>query len=271
MASDRAYKPTHLAERRVEGQRLAYYLRTADPQFWDLHWEVYFSPKVYRGAEQGDLGWFEEPFTHYLPRSGRILEAGCGLGPLVLALRVRGYECEGVEWSQETVGKVRAIRPDLPIRVGDVTSLDVPDGYYHGYISVGVVEHRREGPEPFLQEAYRVLSDDGVMLISVPYFHPLRRLKARLGLYRGRVEGLEFFQYALTREEMNTILRQMGFTIVDILVYNGFKGVKDEIPLLRQMFKWRGIGRRLQRWLRHWEWAEHNLGHMILFVCRKAQ
>ena len=51
----------------------------------------------------------------------------------------------------------------------------------------------------------------------------------------------------------------------------GFKGAKDEIPLLRRMFRWRGIGWRLRRWLRSWEWAERNLGHMILFVCRKAQ
>ena len=271
MTSCRAYIPTHLAERRVEGQRLAYYLRAADPEFWDQHWGVYFSPQVYTRAGRGALGWFEKPFTRYLPRRGRILEAGCGLGQYVLALRVRGYECEGVEWGPKTVKVVRAIRPDLPIRVGDVTQLDVPDGHYHGYISLGVVEHRQEGPEPFLQEAYRVLSDDGIMLISVPYFHLLRRVKARLGLYRGRVDGLAFCQYAFTAEEMNAILQQMGFIIVDTFLYDGFKGVKDEIPLLRQMCKWRGIGWCLQRWLRSWEWAERNLGHMILFVCRKAQ
>lgn len=38
MTSDRAYKPTHLAERRVEGQRLAYYMTNADPEFWGQHW-----------------------------------------------------------------------------------------------------------------------------------------------------------------------------------------------------------------------------------------
>lgn len=63
MTSDRTYKPTYLAERRVEGQRLAYYMTTANPQFWDHHWQVHFSPQVYSGAERGALGWFEEPFT----------------------------------------------------------------------------------------------------------------------------------------------------------------------------------------------------------------
>jgi SAM-dependent methyltransferase len=256
--------------RRVEGQRLVYYHSQPDVAFWDQHWQQHLSPENYQWAEQGVLLWFEKPFTRWLPRQGRILEAGCGLGQYVLALRVRGYQIEGVEWGTETVKAVRALYPDLPIRVGDVTRLEVLDGYYSGYISLGVVEHRREGPEPFLQEAYRVLEPDGMAFISVPYFHPLRRLKARLGLYRGRPEGLAFYQYAFTDTEFSALLQAAGFEIIDQMLYGGFKGVKDEIPLLRQMFKWRGIGSRLQRWLQSWEWAERNLGHMILFVCRKA-
>lgn len=256
---------------RVEGQRLAYYMVTADAKFWDQHWQVYLSPEVYSGAAQGGLGLYEKPFTRYLPHCGRILEAGCGLGQNVLALRVRGYECEGVDWSVETIKAARAIRPDLPIYVGDVTQLNVPGGYYLGYISLGVVEHCQEGPEPFLQEAYRVLADDGVMLVSVPYFHPLRRVKARLGLYRGQVGDLAFYQYAFTAEEMNSILQKMGFTIVSTHRLNAIDGLKDDIPLLRQMCQLRGIGWRLERRLRSWKWLERNLGHMILFVCRKAQ
>lgn len=221
--------------------------------------------------EQSGASWAGSSSRFHLPRPGRILEAGCGLGQYVLALQARGYECEGVEWGEETVKAVRSIRPDLPIRVGDVTQLDVPAGYYQGYISLGVVEHRQAGPEPFLREAYRVLADDGVMLISVPYFHPLRGLKAQLGLYRGGVDGLSFYQYAFTASEMKAILQQTGFITVKMFVYDGYKGVKDETPLLRRMFHWRGIGWRLQGWLRSWQWAERNLGHMILFVCRKVE
>jgi SAM-dependent methyltransferase len=264
-------KPTYEAERRVENHRLVYYLSAADASFWEQHWQTYLSPERYTAADRGHLGWFEEPFTRYLPRQGRILEAGCGLGQYVLALRVRGYDVEGVEWASETVKAVRAIYPDLPIRVGDVARLEVPDGTYSGYISIGVAEHRREGPELFLQEAYRVLKHGGMALISVPYFHPLRRLKARLGLYRGRPDSMEFYQYAFTETEFTTLLQAAGFKIIDQMIYNGFKGVKDEIPLLRRMFEWPGIGRRLQRWLLSWKWADQKLGHMILFVCRKAR
>jgi SAM-dependent methyltransferase len=221
-------------------------------------------------AERGALGRFEEPFLRYLPRDGRVVDAGCGLGQYVLALRVRGYDVEGVEWGSGTVAAVRVLYPDLPIRVGDVTHLEVPDGHYAGYISLGVVEHRREGPEPFLREAFRVLSPGGVACISVPYFHPLRRLKACLGLYRGQTGDLEFYQYAFTETEFIRFLQEAGFKVTDRMLYDGFKGLKDEISPLRQMIEWRGIGRLVKRWLVSWKWAEQNFGHMILYVCRKV-
>jgi len=270
LTSEQAHKPTYLAKRRVEGKRLVYYMTAANSKFWDQHWQNHLSHQVYSWAEQGGLGWFEKPFTRWLPDQGRILEAGCGPGQYVLALRVRGYDAEGVEWGSETVQAVRALYPDLPIRAGDVTRLEVPDGYYSGYISLGVIEHCRLGPEPFLQEAYRVLEPGGVAFISVPYFHPLRRLKARLGLYRGRPDGLEFYQYAFTDVEFKTLLQSANLEVIEQMPYDGFKGVKDEITLIRQMIKWRVMGRRLRRRLQSWKWAGKHIGHMILFVCRKA-
>lgn len=255
--------------RRVEGQRLVYYRARPDAAFWDNHWKVHFSAQIHNQAEKGCLDIFEKPFIRYLPRFGRILEAGCGLGHYVLALRARGYEAEGVEWAEETVQAVQAGYPDLPIRVGDVTRLEVADETYQGYISLGVVEHRQAGPEPFLREAYRVLAPGGVALISVPYFHPLRRLKAQRGMYRGQPDGLEFYQYAFTRAEFAACLQTVGFRVADQIGYGSFKGIKDEISLFAQIATWRGIGWRLQKWFGFWGWAEQNLGHMMLFVCQK--
>ncbi|MCK5421842.1 MAG: hypothetical protein KAJ08_06735, partial [Deltaproteobacteria bacterium] len=103
----------------------------------------------------------------------------------------------------------------------------------------------------------------------VPYFHPLRRLKAYLGFYDGQTDGLDFYQYAYTKKEFSSLLHAAGFTIIDDMLYDGFKGVKDEIPLLPRIFQWRYIGWRLEEWLRSSEYVKRNLGHMILFTCRK--
>jgi SAM-dependent methyltransferase len=219
------------------------------------------------------LGHLEKPFTRYLPKQGRILEAGCGTGKYVLALRARGYDVEGIEWSAETVQSVHTILPDLPIQVGDVTSLEVPDGTYSGYISLGVVEHRQAGPEPFLREAHRVLNQDGVMLVSVPHFHPLRRAKARLGLYQGDPRELSFYQYAFTASEFIDIVGHCGFEIMETFSYNAHKGIKDEIPFLRERVQKRDlIGKLLWKILTVVTYpsiVESNLGHMLMIAARR--
>jgi SAM-dependent methyltransferase len=179
--------------RRLEDVRLAYYKTRTDAQFWDEHWKTNLTKEAFLRYQEGYLSFFEKPFEKYLPRTGRILEAGCGIGQYVMALRFRGYDCEGVDWSEQTVDTVTGLFPDLPVHKGDVTRLDVPEGHYQGYISLGVVEHRQAGPQPFLAEAARVLSTGGVLLISVPYFHSLRKLKARLRLYGGSTQGLDFY------------------------------------------------------------------------------
>lgn len=218
-----------------EGQRLAFYSSRADRRFWDRHWRSMITASSYRSAREGRLGWFEEPFTRCLPASGKILEAGCGMGQYVMALRTRGYDAEGVEWSKETVTRVKKLFPALPIRVGDVRHLRVKDGAYHGYISLGVIEHRRQGPDPYLKEAWRVLTDGGIAMFSVPHFNALRRLKASLGFYRSQPGNEQFYQYAFSERELHALLKKHGFRIVDHWRYDGFKGLKEEIPLFRHL------------------------------------
>ena len=79
------------------------------------------------------LGWFEEAFVRYLPKKGKIIEADCGLGYYVLALKRRGYDIEGVEWSNVAVGLIKKRYPKLNVKVYDVRNLSVKDGYYSIY------------------------------------------------------------------------------------------------------------------------------------------
>ena len=81
--------------------------------------------------------------------------------------------------------------------------IDSPDNQYDAYISIGVVEHRIDGPEPFLVEANRVLKPGGIAFISVPYVNPLRRFKSLLGCYKHQVTEKEiFYQYAFQKKRV---------------------------------------------------------------------
>lgn len=218
--------------------RLIYYSQHADAGHWDRVWETQDAQTLFAEAKKGSLGHYEEIFPKHLPREGRILEAGCGLGQLVIALRTRGYDAEGVDYAAQTIRELKTRFPDVPFREGDVTNLDVSDGYYSGYISLGVMEHLENGPEPFLREAHRVLTVGGIACISVPYMNYLRRVKARIGYYRGNPKLLPFYQYAFSAKEFSRILEGAGFEVIAKYQYSGYKGVKDELPLVTKIFEW---------------------------------
>lgn len=218
-----------------DGRRLAYYSVKANSGFWSRHWRESVRTVEWEKAEQGFLGWFEDSFVKYLPRKGKIIEAGCGLGYYVLALARRGYEVEGVEWSREAVGLIKKRYPELKIKTGDVRKLAVKDGYYSGYISLGVVEHFRSGPEDYLREANRVLKKGGVAFISVPYFNLLRRIKSLFGFYRGSPVGLDFYQYAFTEKEIEDLIKKSGFKVIDNFHYDAYKSLREEIPILKRV------------------------------------
>src|SRR5256885_16445773 len=125
---------------------------------------------------------------------------------------------EGIEYACDLVDLVHSANPQLPVRQGNVLHIDSPGNHYDTYLSIGVVEHRVEGPEPFLYESYRVLKPGGKILISVPFFGPIRMLKNRLSLYDSKQPKLPFFQYGFSRKEFTAYLEQAGFSIEDVRI-----------------------------------------------------
>ncbi len=257
--------------RRIEGGRLAYYREAADIAYWDKHWGEMIRPEFYADAIQGQLGKFEKLFTKYLPTDARILEAGCGPAQWVVALRKRGYDVEGIDWAQETIERVHRIFPDLPIRSGDACALEVDNGFYGAYVSLGVVEHRAAGPEPFLTEAFRVLKPGGMAILSVPWLNPLRRVKAWLGCFKSQdVRGMEFYQYAFRVREMKRHIADAGFTVIETQSsYNVKDGFEDELLLLDRFYRKGAVGRVLKRMIRKSRLISRHSGHMRIYVCKK--
>ena len=131
------------------------------------------------------------------------------------------------------------------------------------------MEHFEDGPEPILQEAYRVLKDDGYLLVSVPRMHALRRLKALLGFYSKTVGG-DFYQYAFGNEEFRNILKKMGFSVEDKYFYDPVKGIKDEIAVFNYFYKRNQIPSGFIRWMRASKLLNRLASHMMLFVATKV-
>lgn len=202
-----------------------------------------------------------------LPRTGRILEAGCGTGWIVATLLRSGFEIEGIDYSEDLVQQVTAVRPDLPISFGDVCRLDVPDGFYRGYVSLGVIEHREEGPEPFLVEAYRVVASGGILCISVPHYNAIRRLKAAVGFYDDSPGGKPFYQWGITKPDFKELLTSHGFQVLGFKQYGTRRCFQEEFKRIDQTLANMPVLWRASRILDRLD--GFGFGHMIMAVVRR--
>ena len=170
-----------------------------------------------------------EIFKQYLDKPNmKIIEAGCGMGAWVHNLREMGHDVIGVDYMQSTVDKVKAYDPDFPIQVGDVLNLDFPDNTFDAYVSLGVIEHFREGPQKALWEAKRVLKPNGLAFITVPYLSVFRRLVTHnlrdIYFLIRRLMGKKdyFWEYRYTKKELAHFLKEAGFEII-------YTGIDDYI------------------------------------------
>jgi SAM-dependent methyltransferase len=275
---------------------LAYYSVAADREFWNEHWGGHTVEELLAIARTSPL---TDLIVSALPRTGVVLEAGCGLGQYVLLLRERGWAAIGVDWSRDALASARRVSP-APLAAMGLTALALRDGAVAGYVSLGVVEHDPAGPDGILAEARRVLAPDGTLVISVPYVNGLRRLGARWIRRQNRAlqaAGGKFYQYAFTRAELLRALARHGFTPLAVHPYDPARILRSVRRRTRRRTagegaaaregaasgtagatagqratppRRRGLIARVARQALYTEPALRLLGHMLLVVARRA-
>lgn len=210
------------------------------PDFWDENWAASHFEDSVRFCVVDPL---RPLFEKYLRPDSLMLEGGCGMGNYITYYSARGFKVVGVDFAQKALSTLHVRQPGLMLAGGDVSQLPFPEMTFDAYYSGGVVEHFEGGAEAALGEARRVLKDDGVLLISVPYFNPLRRFLAPLRKNEWRVvkqsetngnsiPGKKFFQYAYKPAEFEGMLSKAGLRTLERQPYAVIWGL-SEIPFLR--------------------------------------
>ncbi|HVB75699.1 MAG TPA: class I SAM-dependent methyltransferase [Ktedonobacteraceae bacterium] len=254
--------------RHVSRERIAWYGEPGDERYWYEYWRGRLTADYYAAAQNAALRQDElgQILLRYLSPRGLHLEAGCGAGYWVAALHRQGLKIEGIEYARELVELVQGVNPQLPVKQGNALAIACPDDSYDSYLSIGVVEHRLEGPEPFLLEAFRVLKPGGKILIAVPYFGPARKLKGQLFMYERQRPALPFFQYGFSKQEFTRILRKAGFYVEYVQPLYVHRLMQEELPGYNRLTKRAPFVRRL---------AERLLlkkdGHMLLAIGQKPE
>ena len=214
------------------------------PDFWDENWAAsQFEESVRFMAVDPLRPLFEE----YLRPDSKMLEGGCGMGNYIAYYAARGYDVIGLDFAQRALKTLHIRQPNLKLTGGDVSNLPFPDKTFDLYYSGGVVEHFESGASHSLREARRVLKEDGILLISVPYYNPLRKILSpfRKEIWRRvkepmvegeETEGKKFFQYAYTRGEFLSMLSDAGLETIKTHGYAVLWGIQ-ELPFFGQGLK----------------------------------
>ncbi|MEU3648017.1 class I SAM-dependent methyltransferase [Lentzea sp. NPDC034063] len=102
----------------------------------------------------------------------RILDAGCGAGPVSAALRDRGAVVSGFDRSAKMVELARQrLGDDADLRVADITGpLPYPDGAFDDAVAALVLHYLEDWTAP-LAELRRVLKPGGRLIVVVN--HPV--------------------------------------------------------------------------------------------------
>ena len=106
-----------------------------------------------------------------LADSRRVLDAACGEGYGTAMLHAAGARsATGVDVDERTVAHARARHPGPEFVAADVRELPFDDASFDLVVCFETIEHVA-GPDGVLAELRRVMTDDGVLLVSTPNKH----------------------------------------------------------------------------------------------------
>lgn len=204
----------------------------ASAEYWDKQWTRQMSDVRALVSSR-----YNHMIRRYIPRyvsaGAKILDGGCSWGDKVFVLKKMGYDAYGIDFAKKTVDLVNKQMPELSVSYGDVCALPFERQSFDGYISFGVIEHFLDGYERIIQEAGRVLRNNGFLFLAFPYLSLLRRLKLKQNKYPILPQEIDlkshFYQFLLDERSVARDLAAQGYCLKKAVPFDALKGFKEEI------------------------------------------
>lgn len=137
-------------------------------------------------------------------KSGKLLDVGCALGPLLIEAEKQGFEAEGIDISDYAANYCKKL--GLNAMSGTINDLK-PSKRYDIITMYELLEHERE-PLRVLVKAKQFLNTKGLLVITTPnYDNFFRKILGRFWVGYHHKEHLYFF----TPKTIRLILVKAGF------------------------------------------------------------
>jgi ubiquinone/menaquinone biosynthesis C-methylase UbiE len=165
--------------------------------------------------------------SKFIPRFGKTLEAGCGLGRYNFYFSRMGIDIEGIDFSESTINLLKRWQKKYKFKinfnVAHVSALPYNNGSLRGYLSLGVLEHFAKGPQIALKEAFRVLEPGGIAIITTPSvsWNVLRQriIKSSKNILKTiifyPIPKEPFIQYEYAPHKLRAFIQDTGFVVTE--------------------------------------------------------
>lgn len=199
------------------------------------------------------MAWIERYMSQHVPKTWRILDAGCGEGVLVEKLAVAGYQAFGLDFNYGS----------LYVHQGDIYHLPYAANTFDLILCLDVLEHLDLlSQQTALQEIARVLKSGGHTVFTIPN---LAHLQSRLNfLFRGqflRTSVINKHPGDRPIQEYLNLMQVVGFEIIER------RGIKLTLPQRLVNI----LGHALANKLMFAASIHPSLCLLNLIVCRKAR
>ncbi len=153
---------------------------------------------------------------------GLLLDVGCSHGAFSFELARMGYNVVGIDVNRESVDVVQKIQESLGLKnivfhQMDILSNQFRDKQFNVIIMFEALEHIKEDSK-VIQEFNRILTDRGILIISVPYAKnieeydkPMGACKSKDGTYICIGEGGCHYRNGFDLDRMKLLLGGKGF------------------------------------------------------------
>lgn len=197
-------------ELKVENDDAAFYGK----QYWLEHQSKDLGfPNIFQRARNDlldrNLHWLRTLQKYKLPGT-KTLELGCSHGSFVAMLQQAGYDASGMEMSPWVVEFAKETF-DIPVIVGPVETVDLPNGTFDVVALMDVLEHLPD-PVGTMRRSLDLLKPDGILLIQTPQFRTEMDYQTLLDTKAPFLEQFKSDEhlYLFTKESASQLFKQLG-------------------------------------------------------------
>jgi ubiquinone/menaquinone biosynthesis C-methylase UbiE len=191
----------------------------------------------------------------YIKDGDKVLDIGCGNGRFLEVIKGKTFQYTGIDNSKSLISYAREWHGNKGKFIcSDALSVPLEDASFNVAVSFGVLHHipSKKFRVQFLNEAYRVLKKDGLLILTVwnlwnerlaPVIkkHAVQKLigKSQLDLKDvflpfGKKENVRYL-HAFTQRELKKLLKKSGFKIEELRLVKRRSGNENILAICRKI------------------------------------